>query len=173
MKVPGRIGVAVCGSLLFASAVAAQRPTRRQPGPPMDDTVGVNIALQVGGGSYQFGGRASCTHEPKGYIYGVTAKLWRIQQSEGPRSVMLTFWRPASGSGDMFTLLVSNRGSSYETNTVKGKDAGPTKGSGSVAFTAAGNGGTFTVNTTADTGAKISGTIKCDAFRAATAEAGH
>jgi len=170
MRLLAMVGVALGGALVFTAVAAAERPS---PGTPLDDKVGVNVALQVGGGSYQFKGQGSCTHEPRGYIYGIAAKLWRVQQNEGQRFVMLTFWSPASGSGAMFSLHVTNGGKSYETNTVKGKDAPPTKGSGSVTFAPAESGGTFTVNATAADGAKISGTIKCDAFRPAIAEGGH
>jgi len=170
MRLSAMVGVALGGAVVFTSVATAQRPS---PGTPPDDKVGVNVALQVGGGSYQFNGQGSCTHEPRGYIYGIAAKLWRVQQNEGQRSAVLTFWSPASGSGDMFSLYVTSGGKSYETNTVKGKDAGATKGSGSVTFAPAGSGGTFTVNATTADGAKISGTIKCDLFRPAIAEGGN
>ena len=170
MRLSAIIGAALGGALVFTSVAAAERTS---PGTPLDDKVGVNIALQVGGGSYQFTGQGSCTHEPRGYIYGLAAKLWRVQQNEGQRFVTLTFWSPASGSGDMFSLYVTSGGKAHETNTVKGKDAGPIKGSGTVTFAPAGSGGTFTVNATAADGAKISGTIKCDAFRPAIAEGGN
>lgn len=173
MKGVGTVGVALCGALVFASVAAAQRPTRSAEGAPVDDKVGVTVALQVGGGAYQFSGRGDCGHEPKGWIYGTAAKLWTVEQSEGPKSMTLTLWSPTSGSGNMFTLRVTSGGKSYETDTVKGKDAGPTKGSGTVTIAPAGTGGMFTVNATAANGAKISGTIKCDAFRAVVAEGGN
>lgn len=173
MKVLSAVGLALCGAVLFASVAAAQSPIRRTPGAPADDEVGMNIALQVGGATYQFSGRGECGHEPKGYIYATPAKMWTVRQSEGPRSVTLTFWSPASGGADMFNLYVTSGGKSHQTNTVTGKDAGPTKGSGTVTFAPAGTGGVFTVNATAASGAKISGTIKCDAFRAIVAEGGN
>jgi hypothetical protein len=173
MKMVRAAGVALCGALMFASVPSAQRPTRSAEGAPVDDKVGVNVALQVDGGAYQFSGRGSCGHEPKGWIYGTAAKLWTVEQSEGPRSITLTLWSPTSGSGNMFTLRVTSGGKSYQADTVKGKDARPTKGAGSIAFAAAGVGGVFTVNATAANGAKMSGTIKCDAFRAVMAEGGN
>ncbi len=173
MKVLPTVGVTVCGAVLFASATTAQRPIRRAPGMPADDKVGVAIALQAGGEAYRFTGQGTCTHEPKGYIYMVPAQQWRVEQTEGTRNVALTFWRPASGSGDMFTLYVQGGGKTYATDTVKTKNGGSPQGSGEVTFASDGAGGTFTINATAANGAKISGTIKCDAFRAAVAEGGN
>lgn len=167
------IGVASCGVLVLASVAIAQRQAPRAPGTPADDKVGVAIALRAGGESYQFSGAATCTHEPKGYIYAIPAQLWTVEQREGARSVGLTFWKPASGSGDMFMLRVSSGGKTYTTNTVKTKNGGTPQGAGEVTFASAGSAGTFTVNATAANGAKISGTIKCDAFRRAVAEGGH
>ncbi len=173
MKVVRTVGVALCGALVFAPVTTAQRPARRAPGMPADDKVGVAIALQAGGEAYRFTGQATCTHEPKGYIYMVPAQQWRVAQNEGTRSVLLTFWRPAGGSADMFTLYVQGGGKTYATDTVKTKNGGSPQGSGEVTFAPGGAGGTFRVNATAANGAKISGTITCDAFRAAVAEGGH
>lgn len=172
MKGTGRIGIALCGALVFASVAAAQRPTRQLPG-TQDDKVGVAIALTAGGAAYQFNGQASCAHEPKGYIYSVPAALWRVSQGDGARNVSLTFWRPANGSGDMFTLIVQSAGKTHHADTVKTKDGGSPQGSGEVKFAPAGAGGTFSVNAISGTGVKISGTIKCDAFRAMAAEGGN
>ena len=160
------IGIALCGALTFASVDAAQRS-------PAGDTVGVVIALQAGTDSYRFTGQGTCTQEPKGWIYETAAHLRSIEQSEGQRHIRLTLWSPANKSANMFSLYLSVGGKSYQTTTITGKDAGPTKGSGTVAFASAGSGGTFTVNATAANGTKITGTIKCDAFRTAVAEGGN
>ncbi len=165
--------VAACGALLIASVAAAQNPTRSAPGGTADDKVGVNIALQVGSSTYQFNGRGSCTHEPKAYIYETAAKLWRVQQDEAQRSVSLTFWSPASGSADMFSLHVTTGGKTHATSTVKTASGGSLRGAGAVTFAAAGKGGTFTIRATSAAGAAISGTITCDAFTAAIAVGGN
>ncbi len=172
MKLSSTVVVALCGALLFASVASAQRPTRRAPAMPSGDETGVAIALQAGSESYQFTGQGTCTQEPRGYIYGVAAHLRTIEQSDGRRSVRLTLWSP-SKSAAMFSLSMTSNGKSYETDTVTGKGAGPTTGSGTVAFAQQGNGGTFTVNATAANGTKISGTIRCDSFRTAIAEGGN
>lgn len=172
MKRSPVVGVVLCGSLAFASVAAAQGAMRRAAKAPFDDKVGVAITLQAGADSYRFTGRASCKHEPKGYIYMVPARLWSIEQHEGTHSVHLTFWRPASGASDMFTLHFQAGDKTYEADTVKTPYGGSPKGSGGVRFTAAGAGGEFTVNATAANGMRISGTIKCDAFGAIVAEGG-
>jgi hypothetical protein len=173
MKLGGTIGAAVCGAMVVASVAAAQSAIRRAPGDDADDNVGVNIALQVGGAAYQVNGRGTCGHEPKGWIYGTAAKMWTVRHRDGSRSVTLTFWSPGGGTADMFNLYVTSGGKTHQANTVTGKDAGPTKGSGTVTFAPAGTGGVFTVNATSAGGAKIGGTIKCDAFRAIVAEGGN
>lgn len=173
MKLSSTVGVALCGAFVFASVAAAQRPERRTPGTPPDDKVGVAIALQAGGDSYQFNGQATCTHEPRGYIYMLPAQQWMVEQREGRRSVLLTFWRPAAGSGDMFNLYLSTGGKTHHVDTVKTKNGGDPQGSGNVTFTPAATGGTFTVKATSVNGATITGTIKCGGFRAAIAEGGH
>ncbi len=173
MKLVPTVGVALCGALLFAAVAAAQRPVRRASDTSPGDNVGVAIALQAGGESYTFNGQAKCTHEPKGYIYMVPAQLWRVEQSDGPRSVMLTFWRPAAGSGDMFNLYVSTGGKTHHVDTVKTKSGGDPQGSGQATFAPAASGGTFTVKARTADGATVTGTIKCDGFRAAIAEGGN
>ncbi len=173
MNVVRSFGVALCGALVFASVAAAQRAVPRAPGTPADDKVGVVIALQAGGESYQFSGPAMCKHEPRGYIYMVPAQLWSVNQSEGQRSVTLTFWRPAAGSGDMFNLYVSMGARTHHVDTVKTRDGGDPEGSGQVTFTPAGAGGIFNVKATSAKGVTVTGTIKCDGFRAIVAEGGN
>ncbi len=173
MKIVRTFGVALCGALAFASVAAAQRPVRPAVATPGDDKVGVAIALQAGGESYTFNGRGSCKHEPRGYIYMVPAKLWSVNHGEGQRSVTLTFWRPAAGSGDMFNLYVSIGAKTHHIDTVKTKDGGDPQGSGQVTFTPAGSGGIFNVKATSVKGVTVTGTIKCDAFGAIVAEGGN
>src|SRR5512142_3198107 len=170
MRIVRTFGVALCGAVVVASVAAAQRPVRREAGTPAGDKVGVAIALQAGGDSYTFNGQAECNHEPRGYIYMVPAKLWSVTQSEGQRSVTLTFWRPAAGSGDMFNLYVSIGGKTQHIDTVKTKDGGDPTGSGQVTFTPAGSGGTFNLKATSASGVTVTGTIKCDRFGAIVAE---
>ncbi len=173
MKLLSMAGIALCGAVVFTSVASAQKPVRRTPDLPSAEKVGGAIAIQAGGEAFQFTGQVRCTHEPRGYIYMVPAKLWGVSQSEGTRSVTLTFWRPASGSGDMFNLYVSSGAKNHHVDTVKTKDGGDPTGSGQVTFVPAGAGGTFTVNATTAQGVKITGTLRCDGFRAVMAEGGN
>jgi len=173
MKFSSAVSLGVCGTLLFASVAAAQRPAPSTPDTPADDTVAVAIALQAGGGSIRFSGQATCTYEPKGYIYTVPAQQWHVAQSDPTRNVSLTLWRQADGAGDMFTLYLKSGSKAYKASTVKTKDGGSPEGSGEVTFAKAGAGGTFTVNATTANGTKVSGTVSCGGFRAAFAEGGH
>lgn len=171
MSLSQEIAVAACSALLAASVAAAQR--RTAPAPAFGDTkVGVAIAMQVAGEPYQFTGKATCTYEPRGYIYGLPAQQWRVDHSEGRRSLSLTYWRPSSGAPDMFTLMASTGAKSHTATTSKGPGGGDVEGSGQVKLTPAASGGTFAIDATTASGSKISGSIKCDAFTTAMAEGG-
>ena len=158
---------------MFAFIAGAQVPQRSAPRTAQDDKVNVAIALQVGGDAYHFTGGATCTHEAKGEIYTVRAQQWRVEQADDRRRVALTFWRPASGSNDMFTLYLQAGGRTYAASTVRAPGDGQSKGAGEVTFAREGGGGTFTLNATAANGTTIRGTIACDAFRSLRPEGGN
>ncbi len=139
---------------------------------PGSETVTVTIALKAANVPYQFNGPASCTHAPKASIYGTLSRQWSVQQHDGGRSATLTFWRPTGGGADMFTLAVTAPGRSSVVSTTKGPDGGTPQGTGTVAFAASGNGGTFTIDAKTTKGEPITGTITCSAFTAAYAEGG-
>ena len=155
--------------LTLPSAVSAQR---RAPGsaPPSPGT-NATIALKAGGTAYDFTGPAACEHAPRGSIYDVLAERWSVRHGEGARNLNLTLWHPLSTGPDMLTLSVSVGGKRYNVNTVKGPSS-ETSGTGTVRFAAAGNGGTFTIDATTASGAKITGSIKCDAFTSAEVAGG-
>ncbi len=155
-------------ALVMTSAASAQR--RSQPAVPAE--VSVAIKLQVAGQRYQFEGKAVCQHAPVASIYNVVAEMWRVQQSDGQRSIALTLWRPKSASGDMFSLSVGSGAKSYLVNTVSVSGESAVQGSGKVTLTPSGAGGTFMINATAATSAAITGTIQCSAFTQAVAEGG-
>ncbi len=169
MCIRNKIVVGFAITLMIASAVAAQR--RSVPSTLSDTKVDVAITLQVAGQPYRFEGKAECRHAPVASIYNVVAQNWSVQQSDEQRSIGLTLWRPRNTSGDMFSLSVTIGGKTYVVSTVKAGESS-VQGSGKVAFTTSGAGGTFTINATAANGAVITGTIKCSAFTAAYAEAG-
>ncbi len=160
----------VCAALVIPSIGAVQ--ARRAPSTPAETKVDVSIALKVAGQPYNFSGKAHCTHAPIASIYGTNAQQWMVDHHEGQQSVSLTFWRPAAGTGDMFTLHCTINGKSYLVSTVKTNGGGTIQGSGKVAFTPSKPGGTFIIDATAADGSTITGTIKCSDFSAAVAEAG-
>jgi hypothetical protein len=71
----------------------------------------------------------------------------------------------------MVTLNVSMGGKRYDVSTVKSPQ-GPA-GSGGVKLAPEGAGGTFTVDATTASAAKITGTVKCGAFMASETVAGN
>ncbi len=160
MLIQNKIIISFAVALAIISAASAQR----RPEPAMPDGAKVVIALQVGAQPYHFQGDAVCQHAPVASIYEVRAEMWRVQQSDGQRSLMMTLWRPKSMSVDMISLNVASGGKSYVVNTVKAGPQSAVRGSGKVTVTPSGAGGTFTINATAADGAAISGTIKCSAF---------
>jgi len=160
----------VCAALVIPAIGAGQ--DSRTPSAPAGTMVEISIALKVAGQPYIFSGKAQCTYAPLASIYDTTAQQWRVEHREGQQSVSLTFWRPAAGSGDMFTLHGTISGKSCLVNTVKTSGGGTLQGSGKVTFTPSGRGGTFTIDTTAANGASLIGTIKCSAFTAAVDEGG-
>ena len=161
-----------CGLATLTAAAGAQRrvpPGAAAPDKPMGQ---VTIALKTGNSPYQGTGPGTCTHAPVASVYGVLSEQWSVDYSGGQRSMHLTVWKPKSGSGEMFSLSLSNGTTSQTVNTVRAPGASPTEGSGSVTLAATGTGGTFTVEAKDARGSAIAGTIKCDAFSAATAEGG-
>ena len=127
--------IALCG---FIADVEAQRraPGQTQP------TQSIQVALKVGGATYQSSEAGKCTHAPVASIFKTVAEMWSVQQNAGERSLALTLWKPKDGSGDMVTLSVTSGNLSNQVNTVRG---GVTTGSGKVTLERSGNGGTFTV----------------------------
>jgi hypothetical protein len=156
--------------LTVSTPLVAQR---RPPGStPQESTVGAAIALSVGGMTYAFTGKAECEHLAGGSIYDTVAERWSVQQQDNGRSLNLNLWHPMSGGSDMVMLSISLGGKTYTLDTVKRPQSAQTTGSGTVKLVPQGNGGTFTVNGKAGSGAAISGTIKCDSFTASNPVAG-
>jgi len=158
--------VFLCIALMCSISASAQR---RLPG-SQEKKVGVAIDLKVNGTPYTFKGEASCDHLAQGSIYDIAAQRWSVRQNDTGRSINFSLWRPTSGAGDMVTLNVFMGGKRYDVSTVKSPQ-GPS-GSGSVKLTTVGAGGTFTIDVSTASAAKITGTVKCDAFPASEAVAG-
>jgi len=142
----------------FASADQAKRPT-----------VPVEVSLKVGQATYSARAAGECTHAPRASIYDIASQQWSARHEEDGRSVQLTFWKPANGSAEMFSLSVSGK-PNVSISTVRG---GQMSGSGTVKFQPAGKGGTFTVDAKGKAGEPVVGTFKCDAFTPAIAEGGN
>ncbi len=131
-------------------------------------TVPVEVSLKVGQGMYSAKAAGECTHAPRAAIYNIASQQWMARHEENGRAVQLTFWKPADGSAEMFSLSVNGK-SDVNISTVRG---GQISGSGTVKFQPSGKGGTFTIDAKGKTGEPIVGTFKCDAFTAAIAEGG-
>jgi hypothetical protein len=162
------IAAVITLAINLGSAVDAQR---RVPGTRPDTTVPVTVALKVGSQAYDFTGRATCTHAPVAGIYDLRAEQWSVQQSSDSGSLSLTHWHPASGA-DMFNLSVTSGNTRAGVSTVKVGTNGTIDGAGTVTLKREGKGGTFTVAAATAKGAKITGTITCEAFTPAIAEGG-
>jgi hypothetical protein len=156
------VAIFLCCSLSAVSLVAQRRP----PGERPETTVPVVIEMQVGGGSYTMTGQGTCTHAARASIYDVPAEQWSVRHREGSRSLALTVWRPKGGGGDMLTLAITDGSTSHRVDTVKGGRAPSVSGTGTVTLTPAEKGGTFKMDATTSSGAKISGTVRCEAFTA-------
>ena len=142
---------------------------RRVPGAAgPENQVSAAIAMTVGSSAYNFTGPARCEHLPKGSIYSTVAERWSVNHDENGRRLVLNVWRPLAGGENLITLYVSTAGRQQVMNTA----APEKKGAGSVTFVPEGKGGTFTIKGSTDSGATISGTIRCEAFTPAEVVAG-
>jgi hypothetical protein len=166
------MGIQFAVAAVTIAAAIGGAAQRRVPDQTQDGKVPVTIAIRSGADAYDFTGKATCTHAPVASIYDVRAEQWRVDQSEGGKSLALTLWRPGSGA-DMFTLSLSPGAKRHSVDTVKVGAKGTPQGSGTVTLAPEGTGGTFTISAVAADGARISGTVKCGAFTAAIAEGGH
>jgi hypothetical protein len=149
-------------TVAVSTANAAQR--RAQGSPLEEKKVAVVIAMKANGAAYNFSGQAVCEHIPVGSIYNVPAERWSARHDDNGRNLNFTLWHPLAGKGDMVTLSISIGGKKYDVNTVKSPQATGDSGSANVKLTPAGGGGTFIIDATTASGAKLNGTIKCESF---------
>lgn len=164
-----KIGMLFVGAgLIIVSTGMAQL---RAPGVPADKIADASILMKVAGYPYEFNGKAECTYASVASIFGTRAQRWIMEQSGPFGSVFLTFWRPADGSGDMFSFNANIGGKFYLVNTVN-KGGVAVEGSGKISYTPSGTGGAFAIDAKTRKGETITGTIKCSAFKPATAEGG-
>jgi hypothetical protein len=158
-------------TLVFAT-IAPLGAQRRPPGSSAEPALPMKVALQVGGQAYAFTGQGVCQSSSNASIYELPATMYSVRQNDSDRSLSLTLWHPKNGTPDMLNLSVSTGRKSHTVSTVKVGQNGDVKGSGRATFAPAGAGGTFTLDATADSGAKITGTITCDRFAGIVAEGG-
>lgn len=103
------------------------------------------------------------TFTDQGALYERPASSWTATIEGGDRYVNFASWR-ASPDGEMMNLGVLIGNTMHKVSTVKVGPQGKPLGSGQWTFAKNGNGGTFTITATADTGAKIAGRVTCSAF---------
>ena len=125
--------------------------------------VTLQVDLKVGGAAYAVTGNGECHATDDASIFNVPAALKSARHSDATRNLTFTFWRLAKG-GDMITLDVSVGGKRHRVNTLTVAPAPDRRGSGAATFRARGSGGVFSVDATADTGARVTGQITCSAF---------
>jgi hypothetical protein len=155
--------------LVFLASLSAGPSVRAQDREPQ---VPLQIALNVGTTQVSFKGNGTCIAVSGGSLYDVPAAQWSARQRTASGSVNLALWRLAKGGGDMFNLTLVVGPTMHQVSTVSVKGKGTVRGRGRVTFLKIGTGGTFTIDATADTGARISGTITCSAFTAPAEENG-
>ena len=147
--------------ILLAFLAAAAVPRAQDPNPEGP----IQIDLRVAGAPYVVSSRGTCLAQPHGTLYEVPAAQWNARHRDPQRYANLAFWR-VQNVGDQFNLGVMVGPTLHRVSTVHVKGNGARQGGGSVTMAAQGTGGTFTIDATADTGARITGTITCGTFAA-------
>ena len=149
-------------TILIAFLVcAAAMPQAQDPEPQGP----IQLDLRVGGTPYVVSATGTCLAQPHGTLYEVPARQWNARHRDTQRHANLAFWR-IDGVGDQFTLGVMVGPTLHRVSTVQVRGKGTQQGRGTVTMAPAGSGGTFTIDATADTGSRITGTITCDRFTA-------
>ena len=123
----------------------------------------VQVDLRVGGAAYTVSGPGECQATDDASIFNAPAGMKAAQQSDAGRSLNFTLWRLVKG-GDMITLDIALGGKRHRVNTLTVAPAVDRRGSGNATFQARGAGGVFTLDVTADTGARITGQVSCSGF---------
>jgi hypothetical protein len=147
--------------LLIFLVCAAAIPRAQDPDPQGP----IQLDLRVGGTPYVIAARGTCLAQPHGTLYEVPARQWNARHRDAQRYANLAFWR-IDGVGDQFNLGVMVGPTLHRVSTVQVKGKGTRQGGGTVTMARKGQGGTFTIDATADTGTRITGTITCGAFTA-------
>jgi hypothetical protein len=152
------------GLLLFVGTLSAGRAADDTTNETTDETTNVEIALEVDGKPVVLKGPGECNFTDEATIYEAPATMWAVRQSIGDRSINLTMWRLHQG-GDTLTLSLTADGKTYRVNTTKIGQHGTLEGAGRWTFAKSGAGGTFTIEASTATRAKIAGRVSCAGFR--------
>ncbi len=130
-------------------------------------SISVDVALTVGGVPYTAKAAGECNYSTESTIFEAPATMWAARQHDGNRNLNFTLWRLKKGGeqgGDMLTLFVTVGNKTHRVNTVKVGSHADVRGLGQARFEKSGAGGIFTIDATADTGAKITGRTTCSGF---------
>jgi hypothetical protein len=157
------LGLLLCAGTL-AAARTADDTTNGATNETTDESTTVEIALEVDGKPMVLKGPGECNFTGDATIYEAPATMWAVRQSSGDRSINLTMWRLHQG-GDMLTLSLTANGKTYRVNTTKIGQHGTIEGAGRWTFAKSGAGGTFTIEASTATRAKIAGRLTCASFK--------
>jgi len=147
--------------IIFLLAILAAAAASHAQDP--DPQSAIQLDLRIGATPYVVSARGTCLAQPYGTLYDVPAAQWNARHRDDERYANLAFWRVQNG-GDMFNLGVLLGSTMHRISTVKVQGKGEAHGTGRVTLTRNGSCGTFTIDASADTGARITGTITCGAF---------
>lgn len=154
-------------TLVLAAAGAGASPTQAQSPVPMKATV------TVAGRTETLRGTGQCGHEPRAWLHGAPAALWRVEYAgaDAASNVSLSYWRitGASGEKQQFSVAVHGKKASHRISTIKG---GKLEGSGRATFRPTASGGRFEIVGKAQSGAALQVTIECARFGGIYAEGG-
>ena len=123
----------------------------------------MQIDVHVAGAAYTFSGSGECHATDDASIFSTPAGMKSARHDEATRSLNLTLWRIAKG-GESITLDVEVAGKRHRVNTLPVGPVVNRRGSGGATYQSRGAGGVFTIDATADTGARITGSIRCSSF---------
>lgn len=157
------IRAVLLGLAVLAGATLPAAPAAAQATVPMKLTVG------VAGRNETLRGTGECAHEPRAYLYGRPAAMWKVAYAAAARHVTLSFWRPTAGGSEQFMLAVARGRTQHLINTIKG---GTPAGSGRATFRPTALGGRFEIQGKAADGTPLQVTVECARFGGIYAEGG-
>ena len=151
--------------LFLPTSLTAAPDQRGRAGDP--PKINLTIDLQVGGTAFnpkEISVERVCVIAKEAGLYNVPGSYRAVNwHDDRDRTLNFTVWQLGkAGEGVSFDLGAG--GKQHRVNTVPVGPAGNRAGSGKVTFEPRGTGGVFTLDLTADTGARITGQVSCSAF---------